>query len=200
MHYMSASSRGHRGAHESELRVCTRRASSAPEESGVQGYTPRSVGVQRGSPAERALVEAFLDPDWVERGALIGTLAEAEEKRVVALANYVRLRGQAAAEVAFVIADQLQCRGLGPRLLAQLAARAGAGGIERFVAEVMAGNRPMLDVFTGAGFEVVRELEGGEIEVRFRSHRPPAPTAIEATMVIASGPGTAGSPVDGSIR
>ena len=124
-------------------------------------------------PAERALVEAFLDPDWVERGALIGMLAEGEEERVVALANYVRLRDPAAAEAAFVVADELQRRGLGPRLLEQLAARAGAGGIERFVAEVMAGNRPMLDVFTGAGFEVVRELEGGEIEVRF----PIAPTA-----------------------
>ncbi|MEO5576153.1 MAG: GNAT family N-acetyltransferase [Gaiellaceae bacterium] len=123
--------------------------------------------------ADRELVEPFLDPDWVERGVLIGTLADGDAERVVALANYVRLRDPAAAEAAFVVADELQSRGLGPRLLEQLAARAAAGGIERFVAEVMAGNRPMLDVFTGAGFEVVRELEGGEIEVRF----PIAPTA-----------------------
>ncbi|MDE3026684.1 MAG: CoA-binding protein, partial [Acidobacteriota bacterium] len=53
------------------------------------------------------------------------------------------------------------------RLLEQLAARAAAEGIERFVAEVMAANVQMLSVFTNAGFEVARELESGEIEVRF---------------------------------
>ena len=37
----------------------------------------------------------------------------------------------------------------------------------RFVAEVLAENRAMLSVFTGAGFEVVRELEHGEVEVSF---------------------------------
>ena len=121
---------------------------------------------------DETLVEPLLDPDWTERGALVGTLAGDGEDRVVALANYVRLRDPTAAEAAFVVADDLQGRGLGTRLLEQLAARASDAGIERFVAEVMADNRPMLGVFTGAGFEVVRELEGGEIEVRF----PIAPT------------------------
>ena len=41
--------------------------------------------------------------------------------------------------------------GIGTRLLEQLAARAAATGIERFVAEVMAENRAMLSVFAGAG-------------------------------------------------
>jgi hypothetical protein len=34
------------------------------------------------------LVESVLDPDWNERGALLGTL----DGRIVALANWVRLR------------------------------------------------------------------------------------------------------------
>lgn len=116
---------------------------------------------------DERLVELFLDPDWIERGALVGTL----QGRIVGLADYVRLRDPAAAEVAFVVADELQGRGLGTRLLEQLAARAAAVGIERFVAEVMVDNQPMLEVFAGAGFEVVRELEGGQVEVRI-SIRP----------------------------
>jgi nucleotide-binding universal stress UspA family protein len=48
-----------------------------------------------------------------------------------------------------------------------LAARAGEVGIERFVPAVMAENRPMLGVFQDVGFEVSRELEGGEVEVSF---------------------------------
>jgi hypothetical protein len=45
---------------------------------------------------------------------------------------------------------------------ARLAAQVG---IERFVAEVLADNRPMLKVFEEAGFEVSRTLEGSEVEV-----------------------------------
>jgi acetyl coenzyme A synthetase (ADP forming)-like protein len=121
-----------------------------------------------------SVVAPFLDPDWAERGALIGTLADtAGGERVVALASYVRLRGPGRAEVAFAVEDEMQRRGIGTRLLERLAARAGATGIERFVALVMAENRQMLSVFEHIGFEATRELEQGEIEVEF----PIAPTA-----------------------
>ena len=78
---------------------------------------------------EPLLVAPFLEPDWAERGALIGTLADGGAERVVALASYVRLRGPARAEVAFAVEDELQRRGVGTRLLERLAARAGAAGI-----------------------------------------------------------------------
>jgi acetate---CoA ligase (ADP-forming) len=112
---------------------------------------------------DEALAESLLEPDWAERGALAGWLGE----RIVGLANYVRLRDPAVAEAAFVVADEEQGRGIGTRLLEQLAERAAENGVSRFVAEVMAENRQMLSVFTGAGFDVVRELEHGEVEVSF---------------------------------
>jgi acetate---CoA ligase (ADP-forming) len=114
------------------------------------------------------LVAPFVDPDWDERGALIGCL----EGRVVALANWARLRDPSAAEVAFTVDDAYQRRGIGTRLLERIAALAAEAGIEQFVAEVLPENRGMLDVFRDVGFEVARELEGGEVEVRF----PIAPT------------------------
>ncbi|MGZ4280589.1 MAG: bifunctional acetate--CoA ligase family protein/GNAT family N-acetyltransferase [Gaiellaceae bacterium] len=130
-----------------------------------RSFYQRFHGIRR---VERALVEHFLDPDWHERGALVGVAAD----EIVAVAEYLRLRDETTAEVAFAVADELQGRGIGTRLLEQLAERAAATGIERFVAEVLPGNAAMLRVFRDAGFEVVRELEGGEIEVRF----PIAPT------------------------
>jgi GNAT superfamily N-acetyltransferase len=111
------------------------------------------------------LARQFVDPDWVERGSLLGTL----EDRIVALASYARLREPTAAEIAFAVSDEEQGRGIGTRLLEQLAGRAAGAGITSFVAEVMAENRAALGVFADAGFEVVRELEGGEVELRFRS-------------------------------
>ena len=75
-------------------------------------------------PVGRRLVEPYLEPDWAERGALVGTLARADgPERIVALASYARLRDPAAAEVAFAVADEEQGRGIGTRLLEQLALR-----------------------------------------------------------------------------
>jgi acetyl coenzyme A synthetase (ADP forming)-like protein len=110
------------------------------------------------------LVQPFLEPDWHERGHLVGELGG----RVIALASYVRLRDPAVAEVAFLVADDFQRRGIGTRLLEQLAARAAAVGIERFVAEVLPENKQMLRVFEAVGFESTRRLEGGTVEVSFQ--------------------------------
>ena len=118
------------------------------------------------------LVESLLDPDWVERGALVGALADEHGERIVAIGNYVRLRNSALAESAFAVADSEQRRGIGMRLLERLAARAAAVGIERFVADVLRENNSMLGVFEQAGYELTRELAGGVVEVQF----PIAPT------------------------
>jgi len=114
------------------------------------------------------LVAHFLEPNWHDRGVLVGTLAGAEgDERIVAVGEYDRLRDPAAAEAAFAVADELQGHGIGTRLLERLAALAGEQGIERFVAQVLPDNRAMLGVFEGAGLEVTRELDGGEFEVCF---------------------------------
>jgi acetate---CoA ligase (ADP-forming) len=109
------------------------------------------------------LVESVLDPDWQERGALLGSL----DGRIVALANWVRLRDPRCAEVAFAVGDEFQRRGIGTRLLERLAAHAADAGIEEFVAEVLHENNAMQGVFRDAGFEVTRATEGGELEIRF---------------------------------
>jgi acetyl coenzyme A synthetase (ADP forming)-like protein len=109
------------------------------------------------------LVEPFVDPDWDETGALVGAV----DGRVVGLGTYARLREPRDAEVAFVVADEYQGRGIGTRLLEQLAALAARRGIERFTATVLPDNRAMLSVFAAAGFEVEREYAGGAVELAF---------------------------------
>jgi acetate---CoA ligase (ADP-forming) len=132
----------------------------------VSGLSPQSLYYRfHGSPSvNERLVEPFLEPDWHERGHLVGELGG----RVIALASYVRLRDPAVAEVAFLVADEYQRRGIGTRLLEQLAERAAAVGIERFIAEVLAENSQMLKVFEAVGFESTRTLESGTVEVEFR--------------------------------
>ena len=51
----------------------------------------------------------FLEPDWRDRGVLVGTLADGDgAERIVAVGEYDRLRDPAAAEAAFAVADDLQ--------------------------------------------------------------------------------------------
>ena len=112
-------------------------------------------------------VRGLVAPDWNERGSLVAVVGEVGDERIVAVANYVRLRDPLVAEAAFVVADDYQGRGVGIRLVEQLARRAAAHGIEAFIAEVMGENRAMLSVFAQVGFDTSRTLEGGVVEVRF---------------------------------
>jgi acetyl coenzyme A synthetase (ADP forming)-like protein len=131
-----------------------------------RGLSDRSLYLRfHGHPSvDERLVQPVLEPDWSERGALVGT----KDEQVVALASYVRLREARIAEVAFAVADELQGRGIATRLLERLAALAAPVGIEEFVAEVMPDNLAMLRVFGDAGFEESRVLAGGITEVRLK--------------------------------
>ena len=128
---------------------------------------------QGSPPLQPGLVAPFAEPDWAERGSLIGSVGENGTERVIALGSWARLRDPGRAEIAFAVADDYQGRGVGTRLLEQLAELAARAGIERFVAEVLADNYRMLELFTSAGFDITRELAGGGVELNF----PIAPTA-----------------------
>jgi acyl-CoA synthetase (NDP forming)/RimJ/RimL family protein N-acetyltransferase len=93
------------------------------------------------------------------------TLIARSGGRVVAVAGFDGLREPGVAEVAFAVADGFQGRGVGTRMLEQLAEIAADRGITRFDAEVMSGNNAMVGVFEGAGFAVRRRGWVGELTV-----------------------------------
>ncbi len=96
-----------------------------------------------------AEVERFTHVDHDARVALVAELGD----RLVGVARYDRTASDHEAEVAFVVADEHQGRGIGTVLLEHLAAAARERGITRFVAQTLPGNRRMLDVFGAAGFD-----------------------------------------------
>ena len=108
-------------------------------------------------------------------------------ERVVGHAQYLRDPGGTVAEVAFTVADAFQGRGLGTLLLAHLAEHAHAAGVELLDAEVMSGNRRMIDMFRASGFPVLLRSEGGTHFVRFpASLSPSAIAAFEARQRVAA--------------
>jgi GNAT superfamily N-acetyltransferase len=88
-------------------------------------------------------VERFTNVDYDDRVALVATLGD----DLVAVGRYDRIPGSDRAEVAFVVDDAHQGRGLGSVLLEHLAAIAAERGIRRFEAEVLADNLRMARVF-----------------------------------------------------
>ena len=110
------------------------------------------------SPAE---VERFTHLDTETRVALAAELGD----RLVGVARYDRAPGTDSAEVAFVVGDEHQGRGIGTVLLEYLAAAARERGITRFVAETLAHNHHMLGVFRNAGFAERTRIEDGIVHV-----------------------------------
>ena len=116
-------------------------------------------------------VEHLTNVDYVDRLAIVAE----EGGRLVAVGRYERLPGTTEAEVAFVVADDHQHRGLGPLLLQHLADAARDRGIETFIAETLAENKDMIRVFMHSGFPVATTSECGTVYIRFPIVMAPTP-------------------------
>jgi len=95
--------------------------------------------------------------------------------------RYDRLDDPIEAEVAFVVEDAHQGRGLGSVLLEHLAATAWERGIRRFVAEVLPMNRRMIRVFHDAGFSTTSEYDQDVVHLSFPIE--PTPTSLSVLRV-----------------
>lgn len=69
------------------------------------------------------------------------------------------------AEVAFLVQDAHQGRGVASALLEHIAAVARERGIRRFAAEVLPANTKMIKVFTDAGYQQKRSFEDGVVRL-----------------------------------
>ncbi|WP_084793611.1 bifunctional acetate--CoA ligase family protein/GNAT family N-acetyltransferase, partial [Actinokineospora bangkokensis] len=105
----------------------------------------------------------FSTVDHRARVAFIALLGD----EIIAVGRYEGLPGSTAAEVAFVVEDEHQGRGLGSILLEHLAAAARERGLSRFEAEVLSDNAAMVRVFRDAGYQVSRVFEEGVLHLEF---------------------------------
>jgi RimJ/RimL family protein N-acetyltransferase len=118
-----------------------------------------------------------LPPDWarflaeVDYRARLALVVEApgDPDVLIAVARYEPTGEPGAAEVAFVVQDGWQDRGLGTVLFRELLAAAAVNGIERFRAWVLADNRRMLDLVARLGEITRRSIAQGVVEVDFRA-------------------------------
>ncbi|MDQ6784552.1 MAG: GNAT family N-acetyltransferase [Actinomycetota bacterium] len=124
------------------------------------------------------LLDHFVRVDYVDRFALVGVLGD----DIIAVARSERLPswvpGKAEAEVAFLVDDAHQGRGIATVLLEHLTAIAATAGITGFVADTLPDNKRMLRVFHEAGFDDQRTFADGVVRVAF----PIQPTDASRTV------------------
>jgi acyl-CoA synthetase (NDP forming)/GNAT superfamily N-acetyltransferase len=108
-------------------------------------------------------VHRFTHVDHVDRVAFVVLLGD----QIIAVGRFDRYPGTDDAEVAFLVEDAHQGRGLGSVLLEHLAAAARERGIKRFVAEVLSQNSRMVRVFQDAGYASERSYEDGVVHLSF---------------------------------
>ncbi|TQN32279.1 acyl-CoA synthetase (NDP forming) [Haloactinospora alba] len=105
-------------------------------------------------------VERFTTVDYEDRVGLIATISGV----MVAVVRYDKI-GADEAEVAFVVEDAHQGRGLASVLLEHIGAAARERGVRRFIADVLPENRRMINVFREAGYTAQQTFDEGVIRL-----------------------------------
>ncbi|MFF7180985.1 GNAT family N-acetyltransferase [Streptomyces sp. NPDC008121] len=114
-------------------------------------------------------VRRFTHHDYVDRVGLAATVGG----EFIATVRYDRINAQGLpasapadeAEVAFLVQDAHQGRGVASALLEHIAAVARERDIRRFAAEVLPANTKMIKVFTDAGYTQKRSFEDGSVRL-----------------------------------
>jgi len=109
------------------------------------------MGPMRELPPE--LLQRFTHVDYADHVALVAEVFAGGRETVIAEARYARLAEQAA-EFAVSVAEPWQGKGLASRMLAKLACRAAADGVERIVGETLGTNGRMLSLARKAGITI----------------------------------------------
>jgi len=107
-------------------------------------------------------VERFTHVDHDRRVAFVITRAS----DIVAVGRYDAL-DEREAEIAFLVQDDYQGRGLGQLLLEHLAEAGRERGFERFVAEILPENTRMNQVFREQGYAVCDDFADGVLRLEF---------------------------------
>ncbi len=123
----------------------------------------RYHGTLKAMPHNR--LQVFCNVDYDTEIALIGVVGPAGKEEVVGVGRYLTEATKQSAEMAFVVRDDWQRKGLGTILFKRLVEIAQANGIRKFHAEVLAENSGMLKIFHRSGLSVETSTEEGVVGI-----------------------------------
>lgn len=132
-----------------------------------QSLYHRFFTVPKSLPHEKAM--SLVNVDYEKDMAIVATSEEVSGEKIVAVGRYIRSsKDDKIAEVAFMVRDDWQNRGMGRVLLSALVDIAMERGIGGFVATVLPSNKQMLSVFHNCGYKLDVHMEEDVYQLAFR--------------------------------
>ncbi|HUT61263.1 MAG TPA: GNAT family N-acetyltransferase [Phycisphaerae bacterium] len=112
-------------------------------------------------------VQQVTNIDYRNDVAIVGVVPGPAGEHIVAMAQYFLDPKTQAAEVAFLVQDEWQDKGMGTFLMDYLARIARKRGVRRLYAKVLPRNKPMLTIFQNSGYPVSVRFDGDAYSVDF---------------------------------
>jgi len=112
-------------------------------------------------------VQQLTNIDYQHDLAIVGVVPGVGDEQIVAIAQYFLDPKTMVAEIAFIVQDDWQQKGMGTFLLQYLTQIGRQRGISRFVANVLPENKAMLAVFHNSGYKVNTEFDGGSYHIQY---------------------------------
>jgi len=129
-----------------------------------QSIYRRFMSQRKDMPHER--LQDFVIIDYTNEMVILAVRQDGETEEVVGLGQYGIHPNSHTAEVALVVRDSYQSKGVGTALLSYLTELAKKEGLMGFTAEVLMENAAMMHLFEKMGFDIQRRSEEGVIELR----------------------------------
>lgn len=107
----------------------------------------------------QGMLVRFTQIDYDREMALVAVLERDEQEQELGVCRYVASADNQSCEFALVVADEWQNKGIGNKLMNCLFDAARAKGIQVMEGEVLAANRPMLELVRRLGFAVSASQE-----------------------------------------
>ena len=129
-----------------------------------QSTYQRFISSRKDMPHER--LQEFVVIDYTSEMVILAVMTVDEREVVVGVGQYGIDPETHTAEVALVVRDDMQNRGVGTELLNYLTLLAKKEGLLGFTAEVLVENRPMMLLFERAGFSIEKKRGAGVYELK----------------------------------
>ena len=112
-------------------------------------------------------IQKLTNVDYLKDLAVVGVVPGTTEEEVVAIAQYFMDPKTKCAEVAFIVQDEWQDKGMGGILLEYLTQVAVKRGVKGFFATVMPDNKAMLNMFYNSGYKIKSEFDGDAYQISY---------------------------------
>ena len=124
----------------------------------------RFISARRDIPHE--LLQDLVAVDYFTKMVLVAVTERDSRESICGLGQYGMNRDMYTADVALVVRDDCQKKGVAGEMLAYLTFLAKRQGLLGFTAEVLAGNEPVFRLFRKMGFDVSKRNEEGVYEMK----------------------------------